>query len=572
MQHFFATILYDVFLTAYNVEIHNALMQRGVYMVRNFKIRQVLLLSVGIVLFTLLVSATINHLKMGEITHNTQEQKTLTIPSLLHYLELQLNVVQIQQWLTDVSATRAAEGFDDGYAEAKSYFDKTNKTIDILINIYKNEGDTKTVQELQEYKKDVKAYYEVGVRMADAYVKGGPTEGNKLMSELDPFAEKLSVVLERWIEEHKNDLGKSTQNIEQSISSFKMQSISLFILLFAVILVAFFIINLVLLEITKIDAYLKKLSQLDFTSVLNMDGKNEIAHIAHNLVKVIDIIKEFLHEAQNTSNENASIAHQLSTTASVVGEKVQNVSSIVLQTTTKAQSIESDIAYSIENANKSLETTAKVNENLSQATKEIIRLTSNVQESADVESEMAHKLENLSHEATQVKEILSVISDIADQTNLLALNAAIEAARAGAHGRGFAVVADEVRKLAERTQKSLIEIQSTINIMVQSINDSSEQMNKNSRAIQNLADISSDVEDKINNTLELMQLASKANEKTVHDFGVTATLVGEITSEMQAANTNVSLNATSVKEISSAARHLSDMTTELNSKMEKFKV
>lgn len=95
------------------------------------------------------------------------------------------------------------------------------------------------------------------------------------------------------------------------------------------------------------------------------------------------------------------------------------------------------------------------------------------------EGHLSSKLAHLQSEANQVKQILTLIADIADQTNLLALNAAIEAARAGEHGRGFAVVADEVRKLAERTQKSLVDINATINIIVQAISEASDEMEKN---------------------------------------------------------------------------------------------
>ncbi|MEY4504765.1 MAG: hypothetical protein RL154_1061 [Pseudomonadota bacterium] len=83
--------------------------------------------------------------------------------------------------------------------------------------------------------------------------------------------------------------------------------------------------------------------------------------------------------------------------------------------------------------------------------------------------ETSHKTGDVITQSESIKAIVSMISDIAEQTNLLALNAAIEAARAGDQGRGFAVVADEVRKLAERTQKSLSEINTNINMLIQAI-------------------------------------------------------------------------------------------------------
>ncbi|MDE7173867.1 MAG: chemotaxis protein, partial [Helicobacter sp.] len=126
--------------------------------------------------------------------------------------------------------------------------------------------------------------------------------------------------------------------------------------------------------------------------------------------------------------------------------------------------------------NKLLEGSASQAEALGQSASTIEEITESMQNVSDRTTEVTRQAED-------IKNIVIVIKDIADQTNLLALNAAIEAARAGEHGRGFAVVADEVRKLAERTSKSLSEIEANVNVLVQGINEMSESIKAQTEGI-----------------------------------------------------------------------------------------
>ena len=430
-----------------------------------------------------------------------------------------------------------------------------------IFNTKTNKFEIHPTQAGKELSSDVKAAMEKIAKQKEG-VEFANTGGVERVVAFEPF-DKLN-----WIV-----LGSAVT--DDFLTPLKVVSknfiiASIIVTLLLIIVSIFLLKKLVANPIDRLGANLNAITS-DFTLKIPIYGKDEIAKISNDINNFIERIRVLISDTKNLSSENSSVANELSSTSLQTGKRVEESTQIVEETNQRCKSMQESMKESLAVAQAGKDDLQKASTHIKTATEAIRALSSQIIDSANVENQMAGKIEQLSRDAEQVKSVLVVINDIADQTNLLALNAAIEAARAGEHGRGFAVVADEVRQLAERTQKSLTEINATINVIVQAINDSSEQMGINSKQIQELTHVASDVEKTINNMSETMNNAIAMSDKTMQDYIATGKNVNEIMDGISEINQISSENARSVEEIASAAEHLNKMTDALNTKLSVFR-
>ena len=540
--------------------------------INNLKIKHLLSIAGVAILIALLANTIVTYNAAENIKKHLHKQRVNTLPLALRYQTLKINILQIQQWLTDISATRAAKGYDDGFDEAKKYFDKSNTLVDDMIAAYKKTGNLKSIKTLEEFKADLNSYYQLGVKMANSYIEFGPDEGNKLMSQLDPVAQNLSEHIEKLVNLHIDSVLKSMKAVEGHMAALERKGAIFSLLLLGIIILAFSAIWIVVGSVHHVHYYLQKLAQLDFRSPLKIDGKNEIAEIAISLNNVTSQVRLLLNVNKGLSRETSSLSKILISITKEVSKSAILKNEYVSESSLKIDHINEVLKNAKESSSKTSNEAQHVKEIFNTLNSKTEVLANKIIEDTQEGQELADELSNLKIETEQIKVVLTIISDIADQTNLLALNAAIEAARAGEHGRGFAVVADEVRQLAEKTQKSLTEIDSTIGIVVQNVSSISDRVRGNADRILGL---SQDIDTIKNDTNK----ASLVISNTVKSIALNVEVSNDVLSQNSDIKQQISMISSmakndlkAIEEVNDCANNLNDSLEKLSNEIEKFKV
>ena len=310
----------------------------------------------------------------------------------------------------------------------------------------------------------------------------------------------------------------------------------------------------------------------DLTRRLEVESNDEIGEMARSINAFIEKVRDIIESMKHSMGEAVQVVRTINDDAEEIKETVTRQNGFVARSKHLADEIGEDLLVAETSVVNTSEDVAKTYESLEETQRMLSRMAAKIDEDAREAKEVAQNVTSLAEHTNQIKEVIAIIQEIADQTNLLALNAAIEAARAGEHGRGFAVVADEVRKLAERTQKSLGEIDAGVSVIVQGVEEAREQIDTMAKNADLVTETTGKVVEKTERTMEWIQETIELSRRAVKETRHIDVTLQKLLEDNEGLSEEAKKTSEMAERLEAVAEELRRVTEALKNQMDRFKV
>jgi len=525
--------------------------------IRSIKGLIILALVSGILAFAAYLSAT--WLMLGSVQSALKKDAKL-VAADHHLQEARFHIVQIQQFLTDVSATANK----DGFAESRRHFELARGDLSAVA-----QADQSDAAAVDDILRSVKMLHETGVRMANTYLEQGRDAGNVVMPEFDSASGKVSESVQVLVDKIARETGLSRAYVQhtQSLAKWVIMAFA-----FATTVGTFLIFGVIYYKvippIRRMKGSLQELNsgEGDLTRRLESKAHDEIADITHEFNLFISILHKLIAQIINSVSEvsqSSDMVNQSSAKTLIAVREQRGETDQVATAINELSATVQEVAKHAEGASVAAQQADTASQSGQHMLEEMISASSHL--ASEVES-AADVIDQLGKDSENIGTVVGVIRGIAEQTNLLALNAAIEAARAGEQGRGFAVVADEVRNLANRTQQSTEEIQGLIEKLQRGAKNAVVVMDGGRAVAQrteelggNASEALRDIAEKISNIRDMnVQIATASEEQSAVAEEVNRSII-HISDVAQQTSTNAEENEATGRSLDQTAKILHDL-------------
>jgi len=553
-------------------------------------------LSFGFIFILLIIAGTFQYKNANSQIQHLKEIEKTTLTSSFLADELKLSVVQVQQYLTDISATRGQNGLDDGFEQAEKNSQVFQKNINELKTL-----NPKKIDQLTKIQNAFNVYYEAGQEMANNYIEGGTKQGNKIMGSFDA----TSIAINAQVDTLKNESMDETKKAMTDIETLTHQNTKFFTILFTTIIILGILTAILLSRsiskpLEQIIISTEQIANGDLEKSVILNRKDEFGKLSRAFDEMRLDLSTLITKIDNASKE-------IVTTSSLLTKNTDSNVQSTKEITKAMQIVAEGAELQAKDLSNSSQYITEVSQGMNQASQAIQNVTDlgeHAKQTAHCGNEVAKQsleqmivirhtvnhafnvVAHLGQKSQEINQIISLITAIADQTNLLALNAAIESARAGEHGKGFAVVADEVRKLAEQSAISANDIRALIGDIqhetekavqsmqggIQAVEEGRNLAQKTGQEFNNITKIVEGISVQNYNVSAIIEEANASAEGIVNTISHIANISEELSSNAQNIADIVSQQYQSTKEMSNSVDLLSNMANDLKSSVNEFKL